>query len=422
MSFENRPTPPLILIAPNVSEVMGGESIMALQIYQTLADRGLDVHQITHSRNREELSRDFPGMSVSYVEDDKIDVLLYKIPFVRYLSTPYFMWRAARMAKARLAQQPNAIVHFTSPVSPVVPQFPIPGAPVIVGPLTGNIHHPPTFREREGFGDKIRWLLLGPSQWLHRLIGSGKQTADVVLVAGGERTRKSLLMAGCRSEQFRESLCCGIPDKLRDRPPIEHRGPNFRFVHNGRLVPHKGTDLAIKAVAKARNRVELDVIGRGPFKDDLVKLANDLGVQDRVHFLDRFKDHDALYEGLRKYRGFVFPSLAEAHGIVVQEAMMIGLPVICVDWGGPSLLVTPESGIAVPPDGEEAVVAGLADAMDRLGENGEFADSIARGGRKEAIDRGYSWTDVIDFWVSIYDELGAKQGRPAVQAADPPRV
>ncbi len=100
---------------------------------------------------------------------------------------------------------------------------------------------------------------------------------------------------------------------------------------------------------------------------------------------------------------------------------MIGLPVICLDWGGPSLLVTPESGIAIPPDGgEEAVVSALAEAMDRLGEDGDFADSIARAGRKEAIDRGYSWSDVIDLWVSIYDEPGANTDRPARHAVLPP--
>jgi glycosyltransferase involved in cell wall biosynthesis len=413
-----RPTPPVILIAPNVSERMGGESIKALQIYKSLADRGVEVHQITHSRVRDEIRQNHPGMNVSFVEETRLDGLIWKSKVFTYFSTPYFMLRAARIARELIEDRPGAVVHYTSPISPVVPLFPIPGARVVVGPLNGNIHHPPAFRGRESITDKIRRLFLVPSQWFHRAFFSGKQTADVLLVAGGERTYQALRLAGCRDEQFRPSLDSGVPDSLRDGPPIEHSGANFRFVHHGRLVPYKATDLAIKALARARNPVVLDVIGQGTERAILEKLAAELGVSGRVNFAGWMK-HGDLVLALRGYRGMVAPSLAEANGIVFQEAMMIGLPVICVDWGGPSLLVTPESGIAIPPDSEEAVVAGLADAMDRLGEDGEVADSMARAARKEAIDRGFSWSDLIDQWISIYGELAARDGLKAARAASP---
>ena len=239
----------------------------------------------------------------------------------------------------------------------------------------------------------------------HKTFFSGKQRADVLLVAGGERTAHSLKIAGCRPEQFRDSLDSGILDKLRETPLIEHQGANFRFVHNGRLVPHKGTDLAIKAVARTKNPVHLDIIGRGPTLDGLKKLTTDLKVGDRVHFVDWFKDHDEMLRSVRRYRAFVFPSLAEANGIVVQEAMMMGLPVICANWGGPSLLVTPETGIAIEPTSEEAVIQGLADAMDKLGGDGDLAARMAAAGRQIALDRGFTWADLIDHWIAMYREL-----------------
>ncbi len=219
----------------------------------------------------------------------------------------------------------------------------------IIGPITGNIHYPPAFRHREGMSYKFRRLFLRPVQFLHRLLAPGKRIADIMLVAGGDRTRRSLEMAGCRASQFRESLCCGIPDRLRDQPLIEHRGRNLRFVQNGRLVDHKGTDLIIKSLTRTKLPIELDVIGRGPEKPRLESLTAELGLQDRVRFIEWFADHGELYTALRGYRGFVFPSLAEAHGIVVQEAMMMGLPVVCADWGGPADLVTPECGFLIKP-------------------------------------------------------------------------
>ncbi len=396
--------PFVILIAPNVSEQMGGESIKALQIYQSLVARGIKVHQITHSRVRDELARLLPEMPVSFVEEDRLDGLLWRSKVLSGVTTPYFMKRAAQIAEKLVAEHPGAVVHYTSPVSPVVPLFPIKGARVVVGPLNGNIHHPPAFRGRERLSERLRRGLLSPSQLLHRSFFSGKQKADVLLVAGGERTYESLRIAGCRPEQFRDSLDSGILDKLRSEPLIEHLGANFRFVHNGRLVPHKGTDLAIKALARTKNPVELDIIGRGPTLEGLKRLTEELKLGDRVHFVDWFKDHDEMHRSIRKYRGFVFPSLAEANGIVVQEAMMVGLPVICADWGGPSLLVTPETGVAIPPSSEEAMINGLAEAMDRLGADGELATRMAQAGRRVAIDRGFSWADLIEHWIAIYRE------------------
>ena len=143
MGQDTAEIPLIILIAPNVSEQMGGESIKALQIYQSLVARGVRVHQITHSRVRDELSRTVPDMNVSFVEEDRTDGVLWRTGPIRGLSTPYFMKRAARIAQKLVDANPGAIVHYTSPVSPVLPLTPIERAKVVVGPLNGNIHHPP---------------------------------------------------------------------------------------------------------------------------------------------------------------------------------------------------------------------------------------------------------------------------------------
>jgi glycosyltransferase involved in cell wall biosynthesis len=414
MSTSSESMPFVILIAPNVSEQMGGEAIKSLQIYLELATRGISVHQITHSRVRNEMKQKYPEISISYIEDDWLQRLLWKSVVLRLFLNVVFFRRAAALAEVLVKKYPNAVVHYTAPVSPVMPMYPIKGAPVVIGPINGNIHHPPAFRNRESWGDFFRRLCLVPGQLFHRTFFSGKQTADVLLVAGGERTHRSLRLAGCRESQFRDSLDSGIPSQLRDKPLIMHEGRNRRFVHNGRLVPHKGTDLIIKSLTRTRNPVELDVIGRGPEKPRIERLTADLGLQDRVHFIEWFPDHSKLNEALRQYRGFIFPSLAEANGIVVQEAMMMGLPVVCADWGGPSLLVTPECGVLIEPTSEEALIAGLADAMDRLSDDSDLANRMAHAGRAIALERGFSWSDLIEHWISMYQELSE---RPAAASS-----
>jgi glycosyltransferase involved in cell wall biosynthesis len=403
-----------ILVSPNVSEQMGGEAIMALQICLELTARGARVHQVTHERVKAELDRNFPDIKVSYVKDTWVQKIAYRagrlIPLLSAtISEPIisisFQRRAVRRVQSLLRDRPESIVHFTSPVSPVLPYFRVPNATVVIGPLDGNIHYPPALRNRESIGYRVQRRLHPLLQLLNRALSSGKRRADVLLVAGGERTRRSLLTAGCREEQFVDSICAGVPDRLYETPRVTHSGRNLRFVHNGRLVAHKGVDLIIKSLKRTRNPIELDVIGRGPELDGLKVLSRELSLQNRIRFIEWFADHRDLAEALRRYRGFVFPSLAEAHGIVVQEAMVMGLPVIALNWGGPSMLVTDETGILIEPVSEEHIIDKLAEAMDRLAEDGDLAERMSYSGRQRAVENGFLWSSVIRDWTIQYKRL-----------------
>ncbi len=392
----------VILVSPNVSEQMGGEAIKSLQIYLELVRQGINVHQITHDRVKAELDRKFPEMNVSYVADTWFQRVVYRIRPLAPCLNLLFLWRAGQQIAGMLKKKAGVVVHFTSPVSPVLPYLRVPGAAVVIGPLNGNIHYPEAFRHRETAPYRVRRWLHPLLQFLNRFMFSGKQSADVLLVAGGARTYQSLRMAGCRDGQFAESIDSGVLDSLCQKARISHSGRNLRFFHNGRLVRHKGTDLAIRSLARTKNRVELDVIGRGPELESLKQLVAELALQDRVRFIEWVADHGKLSEMLRDYRGFVFPSLAEANGIVVQEAMVQGLPVIALNWGGPALLVTPSTGVLIEPRGEEYVIDELARAMDRMAEDGDLAEKMSIAGRERAIENGFLWSGVIRDWTQIY--------------------
>jgi glycosyltransferase involved in cell wall biosynthesis len=418
-------SPFIILIAPNVSEQMGGQAIKALQIWLELDKRGIRTHQITHQRAKWEIDKKFSHLNVSYVHTSPLQRWMWKTKLLRPILGLLFQWQAAKLAGELARQHPGAVVHYTSPVSPVMPAFRIPRARVVMGPINGNIYYPPGFRHRESWTDRFRRLSHPILQYGHRFLFRGKQSADVLLVAGGERTYRSLGWAGCRPEQFVDSIDSGILDRLKEMPLASHVGRNLRFVHNGRLVDHKGADLVIRAVAQARNPITLEIIGRGKEKENLKALAAELGLQQRVTFTDWIEDHSQIHRILQQYRAFVFPSLSEANGIVVQEAMMIGLPVITLDWGGPALLVTPDCGILVKPSHERTVIADLARAMDQLAMDGELAQRMAIAGRQRAIEQGYLWSDLISKWIDLYRKLARQDASlytPPFSASGEPRT
>jgi glycosyltransferase involved in cell wall biosynthesis len=327
-------------------------------------------------------------------------VLFHKIklkPFLGLLNA----WQLHRRTMTVATDFDPDVVHYTSPISPVLPYFRLSGRAVVIGPLNGNVAHPPAFRDREPRGKLIGRWILAPLQAVLGQLFRGKREA-LLLVSGGERTVRALELGGCSRDRMVATLDCGIPDSLVDRTRITHDGVNRRFVHLGRLVAYKGCDLAIRAVAAADPGTTLDIIGDGEERAALEALVCDLSIEDRVTFMGWLPAGEALYDRLADYRGLVLPSLAEANGIAFQEAMMLGLPIICVDWAGPKELLSSEHAIMVAPTGQDEVVAGVAAAMNELGSDGDRAEALAARAHRRAMDLGFRWRDLLGRWQDVY--------------------
>ena len=119
----------------------------------------------------------------------------------------------------------------------------------------------------------------------------------------------------------------------------KHR--DFTLLYAGQLLHWKGVHLAIEAFAKAlatHPGLKFTIIGSGKFRDRLEAQVRALGLLPHVQFIQHVPQAD-LFEHYRKAHLFLFPSLHDSGGFVVLEAMARGLPVICLDRGGPPQLV-----------------------------------------------------------------------------------
>jgi glycosyltransferase involved in cell wall biosynthesis len=132
----------------------------------------------------------------------------------------------------------------------------------------------------------------------------------------------------------------------------------------GRLIPWKGLLLAISALARAEAAGwELWVIGDGPDWRRAERLAEELGIRDRVEFLGQLPREEVL-ASLARADALLAPAMREAAGWAVAESLASGCPVVCLDRGGPSVIVGPEDGAVVPWRGD--VVGGLAKGLHGL--------------------------------------------------------
>lgn len=407
--------PTVVLVAQNVSRLMGGEAVKALHIWSSLSERGIKVVQVTHERVADELrNSSIPAGEVVYVKETPLLTWLYGSGFYQ-LAAFYNGLQLHRAAQRAVREHGAWLAHYTSPISPTLPYFRLKGCPTIIGPLNGNIGHPPALRARERNGKRWQRWALPIAQVLTAIIFPGKRRAARILVAGGERTLRALRHGFIDPAKMIETLDSGVSDELLARPRLTHKGRSNRFVFIGRLVPYKACDLVIRAIAKVPG-AELDIIGDGPEREALQALCTELGVSDRVRFLGLIPSGKAVFDALANYRAFLFPTLAEANGIVVQEAMMMGLPLVVVNWGGPALLLDSETGILIEPTSEEDIVDGVAKAAERLMEDGALAEHFSRKARARAEEDGYAWAMLMDKWLKIYDEIMYEHGLPSITA------
>jgi glycosyltransferase involved in cell wall biosynthesis len=278
--------------------------------------------------------------------------------------------------------------------------------PNVFGPINGNIYYPQIFRKNETLPTKLRRMFHLPAQRLNRIFSTAITKADVILCAGGLRTKSSLLAAGCRESIIFDTLDCGIRDEIVDRPRIRHEGVNFRFVHFGRLVFHKGTSLVIESLARTKHPIHLDIIGRGPELENCQRLTRELGLVGRVDFLDWFADHTDLLDSFSQYRGALLPSLEDANGIVVQEAMALGLPMICLNWGGPQLLIQDQiSGYLIDPTSKNDILKKMSECLDRLATDADEAENLSSAAK--TTSENWRWSRVIRKWISLYPSIPA---------------
>jgi glycosyltransferase involved in cell wall biosynthesis len=142
-------------------------------------------------------------------------------------------------------------------------------------------------------------------------------------------------------------------------------GSPLTLVTACRLIHWKAVDLAIEAVALAAREIDvrLIVLQTGPEEGRLKALVSQLGIDDLVEFRGRLPTLNDVFRTIAEADALVHPALHEAFGQACLESLALGTPVICLNWGGPGLIVDDSCGFTVEPGGREETVKRLADAM-----------------------------------------------------------
>jgi len=138
-------------------------------------------------------------------------------------------------------------------------------------------------------------------------------------------------------------------------------GYDFRLIFVGQLIPRKRVHLLLKALATLRPLPwRLTLIGDGPQLCILEGMTRSLGLSERVLFTGILKN-TLVPHAIKKADLLVLPSVWDGWGAVVNEALGVGVPVVCSDFCGAQVLLAGERGETFPVDS----VQGLAEVLRR---------------------------------------------------------
>lgn len=387
-----------MLVSANTGSQMGGEAIKALQYFEYLNTVGYDVHLITHARCKNELLEKFDTAKLHFVEDSLIQKVFWHTPGLSSLVTVIFHMRAAVVCQQ--FSPARTTLHYICPISPTIPRFCPSDYDTVIGPLNGNIYYPAALRHRLPFRRRASETMHRAAQRVLGKLFKDKNRASALLVSGHERTRQSLLWAGCDPRKMYDVLDSGVAEVFLSESSIDHTATNNKFITVCRLVDFKAVDFAIEALARTPEEISLTLVGDGPLAGRLQRLARHLGVEHRIEFAGWLNQTD-LIRRMKDCRAMVFPSIGEANGIAVQEAMSIGLPVIAVRWGGPAALGEDGSLILIEPTSVDDLVDGFATAMTKLAKGGEEVIAQSKAAQTKA-HRQFSWEVVASSWARHY--------------------
>jgi phosphatidylinositol alpha-mannosyltransferase len=187
-------------------------------------------------------------------------------------------------------------------------------------------------------------------------------------------------------------------------------GRENRIVFLGRHEPRKGLQVLLRAWPEIHRRTgaRLRILGADPLQVRLL-LARLRVSEDGIDALGYVREDERTQE-LLSATAFVAPSLGgESFGMVLTEAFACATPVVASDISGYRDVMTPETGVLVPPDDPaalaDAAVALLADEPRRV--------ALGEGARRRAAD--YSWDDIARRLLAVYERVAAVD-QPALAA------
>jgi glycosyltransferase involved in cell wall biosynthesis len=267
------------------------------------------------------------------------------------------------------------------------------------------------------------WLPARLGRWVARkLTVSQCRQVDALVVPSpqmldrlaeyGIAVRAEVLPTGLEPEEFRG----GDGARFRREHGIPPERPVLVFI--SRVAHEKNIDFLLRMLVRLRADVPdvlLVIAGEGPAVPHVRQLAQQLGLDGHVLFTGYLDRSGALLDCYRAGDAFVFASRTETQGLVLLEALALGVPVVSTAVMGTADVLRDARGAMIAPDEE----AGFATAVARVLGDPDLRRRLALAGPSDAAR--WSARALAERLAALYADV-ARSHRPAPEPVSRPDV
>ena len=189
-----------------------------------------------------------------------------------------------------------------------------------------------------------------------------------------------------------------------DEPLIYREKRQKRFLHVSMLDKNKNVSLILRAFRDAfagDMNYSLKVGGDGPESPSLIALAKELKIEQQISFLGRL-NRDEVRNEMAQADAYLLSSDYETFGVVLIEAMAMGLPVVATRCGGPEDIVREQTGLLAPKGDVCAYAAAMKDVV--LGRSRWNAETL-----RSICIAEYGPDAIAARWLDVYDRVVSRE-------------
>ncbi|MDP8240577.1 MAG: glycosyltransferase [Candidatus Hatepunaea meridiana] len=389
----------------------GSEEEIGWSIVHEIAKRHI-VWVITQASNRQLHEAAFrkekkpDTLHFLYYDMPKWKQLLKRVTYKRLIY--YYIWQIGSYFEARkfLSRQSVDFVHHLTKCMDWMPSgIALLGLPFLWGSVgSESTYHGirRMFTFREWLSELFRSFVRTWGQYIDPFVRLTGKRAQIILTHTPDNLPRR------HSQKAVLAVQTGIHNTLSFACPkvSYNKGEHFTAVFAGELVHWKGAAFAVDAFlefASDKKDVRLMVLGDGPLHSTLRQKVELSGLSSQVEF----KGYIAMNVFIEELAGcdvFLYPSYHHGLSTVVLQAMLTGLPIICIEGDAHGRMVGSECGITVSIDEGSSITQSLSSALECLYTDESLRISFARRAQEVAKCR-YSYQVIGTQYEEVYQRF-----------------
>lgn len=249
-------------------------------------------------------------------------------------------------------------------------------------------------------------LLIRKKKWVRPLLKFAIGQAQAVFANSGFTASKIKALRNVDVEWSPYGTTLETGTGNAEPHPVQGK---FKILFVGRHIERKGIRYLIEAAKYLpRDQFEIRIVGVGDLTEELKKLASESATPNSAEIIFTGKlSPEALANEYKTANVFTLPAIVDSKGdteglgVVLIEAMELGLPIVASNVGGiPDVVIDGETGILVPEKDPEA----LANAYKRLASNPELISQLLAGAQKR-IAECFTWDGIIERQIAVYNKV-----------------